>query len=295
MLDSTQRPPVVVDTSRSPHARLRPLPLDRRQARRRFLGAAAAHQPRRDPALPVPAPGGDRPPGQLPPRLRQDRRRRSRASTSTTPTSTSGSRPRPGRSPTDPDPELRADGRRRHHRGRGRPGARRLPEHVLHVRERRRALDRLRPARDVLRRPPFPGRRGPLPRHRLGAPARRRHALRRPHLRHLRSREEGKRQAVDGHEEIEMALVELFRATGRRRYLRQARVLRRRPRARPARQALRAARPVLHQDHQPFREQDEVVGHAVRALYLYCGRRRPVRRDGRAGALATRWSGCGRT
>ncbi|MDQ3251161.1 MAG: glycoside hydrolase family 127 protein, partial [Actinomycetota bacterium] len=34
--------------------------------------------------------------------------------------------------------------------------------------------------------------------------------------------EEGKRQAVDGHEEIEMALVELFRATGERRYLEQA-------------------------------------------------------------------------
>ena len=31
--------------------------------------------------------------------------------------------------------------------------------------------------------------------------------------------EEGKRHAVDGHEEVEMALVELFRVTGERRYL----------------------------------------------------------------------------
>ena len=35
--------------------------------------------------------------------------------------------------------------------------------------------------------------------------------------------EEGKRQAVDGHEEVEMALVELFRVTGERRHLEGAR------------------------------------------------------------------------
>ena len=83
--------------------------------------------------------------------------------------------------------------------------------------------------------------------------------------------EEGKRPAVDGHEEIELALVELFRATGDRRYLEQARFfvdarghgLLGRPYGRHD--------PSYSQDHQPFREQDEVVGHAVRALYFYSG------------------------
>ena len=43
VLDSSPRPPIV-DTSRSPHARLRPLPLDAVKPRRRFLGAKEAHQ-----------------------------------------------------------------------------------------------------------------------------------------------------------------------------------------------------------------------------------------------------------
>jgi uncharacterized protein len=83
---------------------------------------------------------------------------------------------------------------------------------------------------------------------------------------------EGKKVAVCGHEEIEMALVELSRVTGERRYLEQAGffvdarghgLLGRRP------YGLHA--PSYSQDHRPVREQDEVVGHAVRALYLYSG------------------------
>jgi uncharacterized protein len=83
--------------------------------------------------------------------------------------------------------------------------------------------------------------------------------------------EEGKRQAVDGHEEIEMALVELFRVTGERSYLEGA-------------QYFIEARghgllgcpygqhePSYSQDHEPLRDQSEVVGHAVRAMYLYSG------------------------
>ncbi|QIN83458.1 glycoside hydrolase family 127 protein [Rubrobacter tropicus] len=83
--------------------------------------------------------------------------------------------------------------------------------------------------------------------------------------------EEGKRRAVDGHEEVEMALVELFRVTGDRRYLEQAEFFV------DARGRGLLGRPYgLHdpsysQDHSPLREQDEVVGHAVRALYLYSG------------------------
>ncbi len=83
--------------------------------------------------------------------------------------------------------------------------------------------------------------------------------------------EEGKRQAVDGHEEVEMALVELYRVTGDQRYLEGARYF-------------VAARghgllgrpygqhdPSYSQDHKPLRDQSEVVGHAVRAMYLYSG------------------------
>jgi uncharacterized protein len=83
--------------------------------------------------------------------------------------------------------------------------------------------------------------------------------------------DEGKRQAVDGHEEVEMALVELFRITGERRYLEGAQYFV------DARGHGRLGRPYgLHepsysQDHKPLRDQSEVVGHAVRALYLYSG------------------------
>jgi uncharacterized protein len=83
--------------------------------------------------------------------------------------------------------------------------------------------------------------------------------------------EEGKRHAVDGHEEVEMALVELFRVTGERRYLEGAQYfidarghgLLGRPYGQHE--------PSYSQDHEPLRDQSEVVGHAVRALYLYTG------------------------
>jgi DUF1680 family protein len=83
--------------------------------------------------------------------------------------------------------------------------------------------------------------------------------------------EQGKRQAVDGHEEVEMALVELFRATGESRYLEGAQYfidarghgLLGRPYGQHE--------PPYSQDHAPLRDQSEVVGHAVRALYLYSG------------------------
>ena len=75
------------------------------------------------------------------------------------------------------------------------------------------------------------------------------------------------RAGTDGHEEIELALVELYRETGDARYLRQAGFL----------LDQRGATPPLlsgtayHQDHLPVREQREIVGHAVRATYLACG------------------------
>lgn len=83
--------------------------------------------------------------------------------------------------------------------------------------------------------------------------------------------EQGKRPETDGHEEIELALVELYRATGERRYLDQARffvdIRGHESLGRP----YGRFDPEYHQDHQPFREMEEMVGHAVRAVYYNCG------------------------
>jgi DUF1680 family protein len=77
----------------------------------------------------------------------------------------------------------------------------------------------------------------------------------------------GARAGTDGHEEIELALVELYRETGDGRYLDQSRfLLDQRGRRPPVLSGL-----AYHQDHLPVREQREVVGHAVRATYLACG------------------------
>ncbi len=76
----------------------------------------------------------------------------------------------------------------------------------------------------------------------------------------------GKRPDAPGHEEIELALVKLYRATGQERYLKLAQFfLDTRGRAGP-----RKLYGDYAQDHKPVREQTEVVGHAVRATYLYC-------------------------
>jgi len=78
------------------------------------------------------------------------------------------------------------------------------------------------------------------------------------------SPETGKRDAVCGHEEIEMALVELSRATGDTRYLTQAQYFV------DARGRNLTQRGAEFQDHIPFRQLAEVTGHAVRAVYLEC-------------------------
>jgi DUF1680 family protein len=77
--------------------------------------------------------------------------------------------------------------------------------------------------------------------------------------------EEGKRPGTGGHPEIEMALVELARATGEPKYRQQARFFL------DARgHGLLDGNPYL-QDHKPFRELDRMAGHAVRAVYLNAG------------------------
>ena len=69
-----------------------------------------------------------------------------------------------------------------------------------------------------------------------------------------------------GHQEIELGLVKLFRATGDQKYLDQARYF---LDLRGRNLQDRASSGDYNQDHLPVLEQDEAVGHAVRANYMY--------------------------
>ncbi|MBN1900437.1 glycoside hydrolase family 127 protein [Candidatus Sumerlaeota bacterium] len=75
-----------------------------------------------------------------------------------------------------------------------------------------------------------------------------------------------KRHGTCGHEEIELALVKLYKTTGEKRYLKLAEFF--------VEQRGRADQREIwgeyFQDHEPAEEQNEAVGHAVRAAYLYC-------------------------
>jgi DUF1680 family protein len=84
-------------------------------------------------------------------------------------------------------------------------------------------------------------------------------------------REPGKRIGTDGHPEVEMALVELARETGERRYLDLAGFLVDVRGHGVLGDAYDRFGTRYHQDHQPFRDLDEIVGHAVRAVYLNAG------------------------
>ncbi|MBW3633666.1 MAG: glycoside hydrolase family 127 protein [Chloroflexi bacterium] len=83
--------------------------------------------------------------------------------------------------------------------------------------------------------------------------------------------EVGKRIGTDGHPEIEMALVELARETGERRYIDLARFLVDVRGHGVLGDAYGRFGKEYHQDHRPFRDLDEIVGHAVRAVYLNAG------------------------
>lgn len=84
-----------------------------------------------------------------------------------------------------------------------------------------------------------------------------------------------------GHEEIELALLKLYRATGKRKYLKFAQYLiderGKEPHFFDLEARARGDDPAsffqktheYSQAHKPVREQDKVVGHAVRAMYLY--------------------------
>jgi DUF1680 family protein len=88
------------------------------------------------------------------------------------------------------------------------------------------------------------------------------------------------RHDVPGHEEVELALVKLFRVTGNRKYLDTARFFldeRGRQHSTPTPVFEPGNRFAIYndlayrQDHQPVIEQTRAVGHAVRAMYLYAG------------------------
>jgi DUF1680 family protein len=88
-------------------------------------------------------------------------------------------------------------------------------------------------------------------------------------------------QSTSGHEEIELALVKLHGATGNERYLKLAQFFVD-VRGRADKRRLYGE---YAQDHKPVREQSEVTGHAVRAMYLYCGMADLAARTGDRGLL----------
>ena len=75
----------------------------------------------------------------------------------------------------------------------------------------------------------------------------------------------GKREGVPGHPEVEMALVELYRETNDQKYLDLAKFFI------DERGKGLIGGSSYHIDHKPFRELEEIVGHAVRSLYLNSG------------------------
>ena len=82
----------------------------------------------------------------------------------------------------------------------------------------------------------------------------------------------GKRHWVPGHEEIELALVKLFRATGEKKYLDFSDwLLNERGRGYGSYGDDRVWPTHYYQDEFPVRELTSISGHAVRSMYLYCG------------------------
>jgi DUF1680 family protein len=109
---------------------------------------------------------------------------------------------------------------------------------------------------------------------------------------------EGQKRGYCGHEEIELALVKLHRLTGEGRYLELARYFiderGRQPHYFDIEARDRGVDPAdywhqtyqYNQSHVPVREQDRVVGHAVRAMYLYCAMADLAAETGDAALLA---------
>jgi len=93
----------------------------------------------------------------------------------------------------------------------------------------------------------------------------------------------GKKKGYPGHEEIELALVKLHHVTGNERYLKLSKYFidqrGQQPHYYDKEARARGDDPKKYwprsyeycQAHKPVRQQDEAVGHSVRAMYLYSG------------------------
>jgi DUF1680 family protein len=83
----------------------------------------------------------------------------------------------------------------------------------------------------------------------------------------------GKRNWVTGHQELELALVKLYRVTKEKRYLKLADWLlsQRGKKLGVGTQWKHSNETSYSQDLLPVKEQSEITGHAVRAMYLYTG------------------------
>ncbi len=106
------------------------------------------------------------------------------------------------------------------------------------------------------------------------------------HIETVFGKEPGKKHGYPGHQVIEMALVKLFHVTGEQSYLALASYFidergRRQPHFFDVEEQERGEEGhkgyfedyvyTYTQSHEPVREQDKAVGHAVRAVYLYSG------------------------
>lgn len=101
------------------------------------------------------------------------------------------------------------------------------------------------------------------------------------HIESVFGTQPGQKRGYDGHEEIELALVKLFRSTGEKRYLQLAKYFvderGRQPHYFDVEARERGEDPASYwaktheytQSHLPVREQTLPVGHAVRGMYLY--------------------------
>ncbi len=98
------------------------------------------------------------------------------------------------------------------------------------------------------------------------------------HISSVFGRQKGKKRGYPGHEEIELALVKLYRATGEKRYLDLGRYFvderGRKPLYFDVEARARGQDPkqygAYHQADLPVRRMKTADGHAVRAMYLYC-------------------------
>ena len=82
----------------------------------------------------------------------------------------------------------------------------------------------------------------------------------------------GKRHWVAGHQEIELALIKLYKVTNDKRYIDFAYwLIEERGHGHGSHGNDRKWDPFHYQDEMPVHKMTEIQGHAVRAMYMYCG------------------------